>query len=214
VLPAPAEHFVRAGRLDDRHLVRLAQSMRECGVAPGGQQQRVGPRPLGAETVLVNLDLATGLDDAGHLAPAGEDSPRRVRARMPGMDAATAPRGRRAVSLRAAARGLEPGASGGPRRRVPVGPAQPLVGALATDSSGAQAVYRGGDKRRVGHPGLTGSRFGFLAGEGGFGARFGSGGRAGTRGGGDSLGSEMIRRDGPWTPMPHMMANRVARLAG
>jgi hypothetical protein len=109
-------------------------------------------------------------------------------------EAAAAPVGRGLVPRRLRARGLEPCAARRPRGAL-VRAREPLGTALPHDGPRPQAVERSRDERRIAHDCLAGS--GSRAGSRGSGQGSRSGGCSGSTAG-FSIGSEKIRREGPF----------------
>ena len=146
---AEGQHSLGAVHFDDLGGVRLRQPVHQAGVAASGHEEHAGPRPLGAEALLVDLDRALAFYDAGNLAPYGEHTPGGAPRRMPGVEPATAVAGRWLVFRRLRAGGLEPRGAGGPGRAL-VWPREPLGAALPDYGPAAQAVERSRNERRAG----------------------------------------------------------------
>jgi hypothetical protein len=142
----------------------------------------------------VDLDRPACLGDSGNLAAAGEDPPGGAPGGMPRVEAAAAAAGRGLVARRLRARCLEPCAARWPRRLL-MRARESLGTALPGDCPRPEAVERSRDKRRVAQEGLAGSDS--LAGSRGSGGHgSGSEGRFASIAG-LSIGSEMIRCEGP-----------------
>ena len=192
-VPAPGCRLVRAAHRHDLRPVGGGEPLGAGRVRARQDEQRVGPRPLRPQPLAVDLDRAGELHHARDLPAHPEHLPRRLAARVPGVDPARAARLRRVVIRVAPAPRGKPLAGVRPRRPA-LRRREPLRPLLAHGGPCPQSEERTRDERWCAHAlGCAGTG----AGSGRWAGRSGTGGT-----GAATTGSATTRVDGSWRFTP------------